>query len=143
MAKASTKTTAADGSEATSEATATDTAAATAATGQPDLTIVTPQSDLAAPPAELAAATASIDFPGEPLDEGAVVDVTRSADAPRTLIEAVGKASKDAERAGEHASHSVLNSIELKLSELRNLIANSKGVVADEYRHVLDWFEQL
>lgn len=63
--------------------------------------------------------------------------------ARQTLREAVGEAAAHAAKAGEHATHGVLNAIEVKLAELRNTIAASEGQVAEEYRQVLDWFENL
>ncbi len=63
--------------------------------------------------------------------------------ARQTLREAVAVAAADAAKAGEHATHGVLNAIEVKLAELRNTIVASEGQVADEFRHVLDWFENL
>ncbi|MGT2505682.1 hypothetical protein [Cupriavidus basilensis] len=89
--------------------------------------------------------------PDESVDDplaGAVSDVKEAAAevfpaARQTLREAVSSAAADAAKAGEHATHGVLNAIEVKLAELRNTIAASQSQVAEEYRHVLDWFENL
>lgn len=89
--------------------------------------------------------------PDESVDDplaGAVSDVKEAATevfpaARQTLREAVGSAAAHAAKAGEHATHGVLNAIEVKLAELRNTIAASKDQVAEEYLHVLDWFENL
>ncbi|MDW3683099.1 hypothetical protein RA280_15340 [Cupriavidus sp. CV2] len=80
--------------------------------------------------------------------DAAISDVTDAAAeivpaARQTLLEAVGAAAADAVKAGDHATHGVLNAIEVKLAELRNTIAASRGQVAEEYRHVLDWFDNL
>lgn len=88
--------------------------------------------------------------PDDPIDtlagavsgaEEAVADIVPAA--RQTLREAVSSAAADAAKAGEHATHGVLNAIEVKLAELRNTIAASESQVAEEYRHVLDWFENL